>query len=98
MTLEASNQSNTDAAPYEQPQAKPVPKKRVEIAEPPSEPTEPAESTPTVVMNPITENVPSKLEELMNTCKDNKLMSLLVVVAAGTLVYYIVDSYVLTKK
>ena len=92
MTLEAGNTSAPLAAPYEQP--KPVPKKKVETEEKlPVEP--PIENTP----EPLAEtNNGGKLEELLNICKENKLMSLLVVVAAGTLAYYIVDSYVLQKK
>ena len=96
MTLEDGNNNPTDMAPYEKPTPKPVPKKKVEIQEPPYEPADSEqELAPSDVQN---NNYPSgKLEELMTVCKENKLVSLIVVVAAGTLAYYIVDKYVLRK-
>lgn len=94
MTLAAGNISAPMAAPYEQPKPapKPIPKKKVETQEKPPEPVVTQSSEPLAETNNG-----GKLEELMNICKENKLMSLLVVVAAGTLAYYIVDSYVLKK-
>ena len=92
MTLEASNQNNSIAAPYEKPEPKPVPKKKV-VVEKPQTATPPPSDEP----EQLTVNSSGKLQDIMNICKENKLMSLLVVVTAGTLAYYLIDSYVLKK-
>lgn len=92
MTLEAGNCNAQIAAPYDQP--KPVPKKKVTLEPEPAKAGEPAPANLQAAKDKENKEVKKgSLEGIMNICKDNKIMSLLVVVAAGALVYYIVDSY-----